>query len=99
MQPDDLTYPHRIRGEAWYAGLASCNGSILRPEPTGVRLANRAYTNPFCAVRSDDILPLAEACFESVHTARYGAVFPLPFYLDLEAIAREEPALLVRING
>ncbi len=64
---------------------------IAAPDPTTL--------SPFCAVRSDDILPLAEACFEPVHTARFGALFPLPFYLDLDAIARQEPALLERLEA
>lgn len=55
--------------------------------------------SPFCGVRSDDVLPLAAARFARVHEARFGALFPLPFTLDFDAIAREDPALLARLTA
>jgi SAM-dependent methyltransferase len=64
---------------------------ITAPDP--------ALLSHFCATRSDDILPLAEQYFEPVHVARFSSLFPLPLYLDLAAMAREEPALLERLEA
>jgi SAM-dependent methyltransferase len=52
----------------------------------------------FCGVRSDDILPLAEARFDVVHKALGGALFPLTFGIDIAAIERDAPALLRRLE-
>lgn len=64
---------------------------ITAPDPT--------LLSQFCAARSDDILPLAERYFEPVHIARFSALFPLPLYLDLAALAGEQPALLERLEA
>jgi len=53
--------------------------------------------SPFCAVRSDEILPLARARFEVVHLAFSGALFPLPVYLDLPALEQEAPEILAAV--
>ncbi len=55
--------------------------------------------SPFCGVRSDDILPLAEARFEIVHEAVSGALFPLNFAIDMAAIEREAPEILARLRA
>jgi ubiquinone/menaquinone biosynthesis C-methylase UbiE len=51
----------------------------------------------FCGVRSDEILPLAEARFDVVHKSLGGALFPLNFGIDLAGIERDDPALLARL--
>jgi ubiquinone/menaquinone biosynthesis C-methylase UbiE len=53
--------------------------------------------SPFCGVRSDAILALAEARFDVVHKALAGALFPLTFAVDLAAIEREAPDVLARL--
>ncbi|MFN8542910.1 MAG: class I SAM-dependent methyltransferase [Candidatus Binatia bacterium] len=63
---------------------------IERPAPE--------WISPFCAVRSDEILPLAEARFSSLHLGRAGALFPLTFRLDLNAIGREAPELAAYLD-
>jgi hypothetical protein len=45
------------------------------------------------------ILPLAERYFDPVHVARFSALFPLPLYLDLAALERDEPALLAQLEA
>jgi len=51
--------------------------------------------SPFCGVSAEDILPLAEARFELVHKVVAEALFPLYYGIDLEAIVREAPEVLV----
>ena len=53
--------------------------------------------SPFCGVRSDAILALAEARFDVVHKAMAGALFPLTFAIDLAAIEREAPDVFARL--
>ena len=53
--------------------------------------------SPLCAVRSDDVLPLAEARFAVVHKGLTGGLFPLLLHLDLDALARDDPAHLARL--
>jgi SAM-dependent methyltransferase len=65
--------------------------AIAAPDPSGM--------SPFCGARPDEILPLARAHFEPVHSGSFGALFPLPFYLDLDGLARHEPALLARLEA
>jgi SAM-dependent methyltransferase len=55
--------------------------------------------SPFCAVRSDEIVSLAEARFETVHKAPAAALFPLTFHIDLAAIEREAPELLAGLQA
>jgi hypothetical protein len=55
--------------------------------------------SPFCGVRSNEILPLAEGRFEVVHKTVAGALFPLNFVVDLGALEREEPELLARVHA
>jgi SAM-dependent methyltransferase len=55
--------------------------------------------SPFCGVRSDEILPLAEARFEIVHKAVAGALFPLNFVVDIGALEREAPELLAKVHA
>jgi SAM-dependent methyltransferase len=86
--------------------LARAN-ALLREVPMRFRLGGAteitapdpATLSPFCGVRSDDILSVAERFFEPVHVARYGGLFPLPLYLDFDAMAHEEPALLARLEA
>jgi len=65
---------------------------------TAITARDLRTLSPFCAVRSRDILPAAAARFDVVHRALYSSLLPLAFYLDLDAIARDEPALLARIE-
>jgi SAM-dependent methyltransferase len=86
--------------------LARMN-ALLREVPAGFRLSaieeitapDPADLSTFCSARSDEILPLAERYFEPVHVARFGTLFPLPLFLDLDAIAREDPALFERLQA
>jgi hypothetical protein len=55
--------------------------------------------SPFCAVRSDDILPLAEARFDVVHKATSGALCPLTFGVELATVERALPELLARLRA
>jgi SAM-dependent methyltransferase len=85
--------------------LARMN-ALLREVPARFRLSaikditasDPADLSTFCSARSDEILPLAERYFEPVHVARFGTLFPLPLFLDLDAIAREDPALFERLQ-
>jgi ubiquinone/menaquinone biosynthesis C-methylase UbiE len=54
--------------------------------------------SPFCAVRSEEILPLAEARFDVVYKSLGGALFPLTFGIDLAGMEREAPEALARIQ-
>ena len=54
--------------------------------------------SPFCAVRPEALLPLAAARFDLVSRRFAGSLFPLDIHLDLDAIARADPALLGRIE-
>jgi SAM-dependent methyltransferase len=58
-----------------------------------------AGLSPFCAVRSDEIIPLLDQRFDLVHKARAGALFPLTFAIDLAAIERDDPALGARLQA
>lgn len=55
--------------------------------------------SPFCGIRADDIVPLAEARFDVVHRASSGALFPLNFAVDLDTIAREAPEVLAQLQA
>jgi SAM-dependent methyltransferase len=55
--------------------------------------------SPFCAVRSDDILPLVEARFEVVYKALTGALFPLNFAVAVDGLAREAPDVLAELQA
>ncbi len=55
--------------------------------------------SPFCGVRSDAIVPLAEARFEVVHKGVAGALFPLYLAVDFEALEREAPEVLERLRA
>ncbi len=66
--------------------------AIERPAPAW-------QLSPFHTVRSRDVLPLARERFELVHEAYAGRTFPVPFTVDLPAIAREDPALFTRLEA
>src|SRR5262249_18789809 len=51
----------------------------------------------FCAVRSADVLPLAQARFDVVHQGYVEALYPLFHSVDLAASAAEAPAVLERL--
>jgi SAM-dependent methyltransferase len=55
--------------------------------------------SPFCAVRSDAILPLVEARFEVVHKAVSDGLPALYVAIDLDAIEREAPDVLARLEA
>jgi SAM-dependent methyltransferase len=57
------------------------------------------HPSPFCGVRSDEILPLAEARFDVVHKAVTGALFPLHFAVDLPALERDAPEVLAQLQA
>jgi SAM-dependent methyltransferase len=83
--------------------LARIN-AVLREVPDRYRHADAltpvpvSTLSPFCGVRSDAILSLAEARFEVVHKAMAGALFPLTFAIDLAAIEREAPDVFARLR-
>jgi SAM-dependent methyltransferase len=56
-----------------------------------------AYRSPFCAARSDEVLPAARARFRVVHEGFTSALFPLAFFVDVEALTREAPEVLERL--
>jgi SAM-dependent methyltransferase len=58
----------------------------------------REAQSPLCAVRSDEILPLARARFEVVREVRGGALFPIAQELDLTGLGREAPEIAARLN-
>ena len=68
------------------AGLESAVSAAESPEP-------------LCAVRADEILPLAKTRFEVVHEVRGGALFPIPQSLDLPALGRVAPAVVTRLDA
>lgn len=65
--------------------------TIVRPDPT-------LALSPFQALRSEDILPLARSRFEVVHLVETARLGPLSLVLDMAAIAREDAALLARLE-
>lgn len=109
LRPGGLFALHDYVGEPRFQydahRLARIN-ALLREVPARFRHGDAAIEprdpqtlSPFCGVRPRDILPLAEARFELVHKGLFGALLPLTFYLDLEKMAREDPALLARIEA
>jgi SAM-dependent methyltransferase len=63
-----------------------------------IEVPARSDLSPFCGVRSPDILPLARERFDVLHEGVDGALFPLFLVLDVPALAREQPALLERLE-
>jgi len=55
--------------------------------------------SPFRGVRSNEILPLVHDRFDVVHERLTGRVYPLAMVVDLDAIERDDPALLERVLG
>ena len=62
-----------------------------------VELPSLDDASPFCAVRSDEVLAVAQARFNPVHVALGGALYPLAAYLDLAALEREAPEVLEEV--
>jgi ubiquinone/menaquinone biosynthesis C-methylase UbiE len=86
--------PHRL--ERINAVLARVPARYRRIESFGpVRIES---LSPFCGVRSEEILPLAEARFDLVYKSLGGALFPLSFGIDLAAMEREAPEALAEIQ-
>ena len=54
--------------------------------------------SPFCGVRSDEILSVAQARFDVVHLGQAGALFPIRFFLDFHALERDAPDLINYLN-
>jgi SAM-dependent methyltransferase len=54
---------------------------------------------PLCAVRADEILPIAKTRFEVVHEVRGGALFPIPQSLDLPDLERAAPEVVTRLDA
>lgn len=61
---------------------------------TPVAAAPIPYLTPLCAVRSDEVLPLAAARFETVDVRSTGALFPLYLAVDLGRLEQEAPDVL-----
>jgi SAM-dependent methyltransferase len=86
------------------ARLARANAA-LREVPARWRRTDvvapprREALSPFCAVRSDDILPLVRQRFERVHEAATGALFPLRVCVDTAALEREAPEVAARLRA
>jgi SAM-dependent methyltransferase len=57
------------------------------------------HPSPFCGVRANEILPLAEARFDVVHKGVSGALFPLNFAVDLDGLARDAPDAVERLRA
>jgi ubiquinone/menaquinone biosynthesis C-methylase UbiE len=108
LRPGGLFALHDYVGDARFqydAKRLARVTALLREIPARFRHGDVAEArdqrsmSPFCGVRPRDVLPLAEAHFDVVHKGLFGALLPLTFYLDLEAIAREDPALLERLEA
>lgn len=110
LRPGGLFAYHGYVGERrWQfapARLARIDAGLAEVPPRwrpggvdSVTAASRDETNPFGAIRSDEILPLAEARFDLVHAARAGALYPLLQSLDLAALEREAPEVLARLDA
>ena len=107
LRPGGLFALHDYVGDRrmqYGAGRLDRLNALLREVPERFRHGVAAITprdeaqmSPFCAVRSDDVLPLAEAHFQVVHKRLFAALFPLLLYLDLDAIARDDPPLFARL--
>jgi ubiquinone/menaquinone biosynthesis C-methylase UbiE len=55
------------------------------------------FRSPFCAVRSNDLLPTLRARFQVVHAGLASALFPLTYFIDAPALAREAPEVLEHV--
>jgi SAM-dependent methyltransferase len=108
LKPGGLFAIHDYVGEPrmrFAAGRLARANAVLRRVPARFRHAEvltppRAEgLSPFCGVRSDAVVPLAEARFEVVHKALTGALFPLTFGVDLAALEREAPAVLAELQA
>jgi ubiquinone/menaquinone biosynthesis C-methylase UbiE len=53
-----------------------------------------SFRSPFCAARSADLLPALRGRFHVVHQGLTSALFPLTYFIDAAALAREAPAIL-----
>jgi ubiquinone/menaquinone biosynthesis C-methylase UbiE len=53
--------------------------------------------SPFCAVRSDEIVALAEGRFEPLYKRQTGALQPLWSAVDVDALERDAPDLAARL--
>jgi SAM-dependent methyltransferase len=84
--------------------LARIN-AVLRDVPerfrrggiTEVEAPGPETLSPFCGVRADEVVPLAEARFDVVHRADAGTLFPLYFMIDAAAMMREDPEAFERL--
>jgi len=97
----DYVGERRLQYDA--ARLARAN-AVLETVPARFRVddaplaaAPIPYLTPLCAVRSDELLALAGARFETVHLRTHGALFPLFLAVDLGRLAREAPDVLERL--
>ncbi len=107
LRPGGLFAVHDYVGERRFrlsdARLARVN-AFLRDVPARFRhggidaVAWQPMLSPFCGVRSDEVLSVAAERFDVVHRATAGVLFPLFLYLDVDGLAREEPALLERLR-
>ncbi len=109
LRPGGLFVLHDYVGERRLkfspARLAGLNAVLRRVPPRWRRYGveeieapSPGILSPFCAVRPDAILPLAAARFEEVVRRFSGSLFPLDVHLDLDAIGREDPALLRHVE-
>lgn len=110
LRPGGLFALHDYVGEPrmqYSAARLRCVNALLDQIPLRyrrdgvvvIRAPEERGLSPFCAARANEVLPLAAARFEPVHRAELGGLFPLPFHLDVEAMARDDPALLARLTA
>jgi SAM-dependent methyltransferase len=64
-------------------------GAVTAPGPETL--------SPFCGIRSDEVVALAEARFDVVRRVDGGSLFPLYFMLDVAAMEREDPEAFARL--
>ena len=108
LRPGGLFAVHDYVGERRLqydpARLARVN-AVLEAVPVRFRVSGEtplapaplSLLTPLCAVRSDEVLPLAAARFDTVHRRMTGALFPLFLAVDLGRLAREAPDILARL--
>ncbi|MGH7787779.1 MAG: methyltransferase domain-containing protein, partial [Candidatus Binatia bacterium] len=107
LRPGGLFVVHDYIGEARLQfsphRLARIN-RLLAEVPAHLRRGSGPLTappldqlSPFCGVRPDEIVPLAEARFDVLHRGIAGRLFPMLLLVDLSRLEGEMPPLFARI--
>jgi SAM-dependent methyltransferase len=108
LRPGGLFAIHDYIGESrmrFSAERLDRINAVLRQVPARFRHADVLTPpsigglSPFCGVRSDAIVSVAESRFDVVHKAVAGALFPLNFAVDLNTLAREAPDVWQTLRG